>query len=180
VAFLLYSVDSQGTWDCTSEVVLCRALAEHARSILPAKKPPEWWEYQWLQSEDDLVAYFKRELGLSPARYKLVIDLKRGDKKNVSLYQIEKIWGITTLSWTPLALHLRGLVVDKPKSNPSEFKKSFRPVDDSDHSDIHEFCTADMMMAQTTVGIGVVWAQLMAHSFGLRCSITSSTKSVRK
>jgi hypothetical protein len=135
VAFLLYSVDSRETWNRTREVVLCRALAEHARSILPAKKPPGWWEYQWVQSEDDL----KRGFRLSPARYKLVIDLKPSDKKNVSLYQIEKIWGITTLSLTPLALRLRGLVVDRPKSNPSEFKKSFRPVDDSDHSDIHEF-----------------------------------------
>ena len=42
----------------------------------------------------------------------LIIDLKPGI--NLSLYEIVEVWGYSDPEWTPIMMHLRGLIVDRP------------------------------------------------------------------
>jgi hypothetical protein len=44
--------------------------------------------------------------------YALVIDLK--PKLNMSFYELVQAWGHSDAEWTPILMHLRGLIVDKP------------------------------------------------------------------
>src|SRR5262249_25794907 len=46
------------------------------------------------------------------ATHRLVIDLKPAAETNLSLYEIQHIWGWTTPAWTPIALRLRPLFAD--------------------------------------------------------------------
>ena len=44
----------------------------------------------------------------------LIIDLKpRNARRNLSLYEVSDVWGVSYSSWTPIMLHLRGLFIDK-------------------------------------------------------------------
>ena len=44
----------------------------------------------------------------------LIIDLKpRNARRNLSLYEVSDVWGVSYSSWTPIMLHLRGLFIDE-------------------------------------------------------------------
>ena len=43
----------------------------------------------------------------------LIIDLKPKKKENLSLYEVQDVWGYSASGWTPILLHLRGLFVDE-------------------------------------------------------------------
>jgi len=89
---------------------------------------------RWHMSEADLL----EKLGVSANDYALIIDLKPKKGGNVSLYQIKDIWGFSSFGWTPIALRLESLFVDKPSKNPDIFKKQFDDRE-AERELIHEF-----------------------------------------
>jgi hypothetical protein len=140
MAFLLYSIDAAGKWHSERPIVLSRVLSAHARTVVPTPRPRSWWEYQWVRSEHELVKDLCSELGLPAKNYSTVIDLKPKETKSVSLHRVEKIWGVTTPTWTPIALRLSGLFVDEAVSDAESFKGTFKPKRYGDeHTGIHEF-----------------------------------------
>ena len=54
----------------------------------------------------------------------VIIDLKPY-QENVSLYRLLNVWGYSYEGWTPVALHLEALFVDRPESSPKRFKRRF-------------------------------------------------------
>jgi hypothetical protein len=96
---------------------------------------------KWHATHDDLAAL---ELEASPVEAEgschLVIDLKPYVAGNVSLFLLEDVWGWTEDYWTPIAVRLQGLFVDREEDDPKEFKKAFEvpPATDRD-GPIHEF-----------------------------------------
>lgn len=88
----------------------------------------------WEIAEEDLI----EELGFDAEKFRLVIDLKPNVKQNVSLYYLRRILGYSYDTWTPVALQLETIFVDKEVENPAEFKQKFRePSEDGDI--VHEF-----------------------------------------
>jgi len=72
----------------------------------------------------------------------VVIDLKpKQQKKNVSLYELLDVWGISDQGWTPILLHLRGLFVDaKPEGiDRNDFSLDYREAE----GPIYEFLHLD-------------------------------------
>lgn len=68
----------------------------------------------------------------------IVIDLKPSVKGNVSLYRLRDVWGYSYADWSPLALRLESLFVDRVVEDVAAFKRSFVvPPDSSD--EIGEF-----------------------------------------
>jgi hypothetical protein len=53
-----------------------------------------------------------------------VIDLKPRQKGNLSLYWLRNLWGFTYDWWTPLALHLETIFVDREVQEPEKEKES--------------------------------------------------------
>jgi hypothetical protein len=96
---------------------------------------------KWHATHDDLVAL---ELEPRPAEaerlHHLVIDLKPYVAGNVSLFLLEDVRGWTEDYWTPIAVRLQSLFVDREEDDPKEFKKAFDvpPPTDRD-GPIHEF-----------------------------------------
>jgi hypothetical protein len=75
--------------------------------------------------------------------HRLVIDLKPNTERNLSLYQIQHIWGWTIESWTPIALRLRPLFSDHRVQDAAESKSQFKLPSDKELADVggpvHEF-----------------------------------------
>ena len=88
----------------------------------------------WHMSGSDII----QRVGGSPSEHAFVIDLKPSAKNNVSLYQLNDIWGFSYPHWTPLALRLETLFVDEYSEGPEEFKEHF-VVPDSRRELVHEF-----------------------------------------
>lgn len=78
-------------------------------------------EIGWHVSETDLL----QGMGVSPDLHALLIDLKPGVKGNVSLYRLRDVWGFSYRTWTPVALRLEALWVDREEPDPSQFKRAF-------------------------------------------------------
>ena len=88
----------------------------------------------WEITDRDLL----RELGFTSSNVSLIIDLKPNVKNNVSLYYLRKIWGFSYYGWSPVALQLETVYVDKQVDNPKKFKnKVALPKDRGDL--VHEF-----------------------------------------
>ena len=64
--------------------------------------------------------------------------LKPYQTANVSLYRVMNVWGHSYEAWTPVAVHLEALFVDREHLAPAEFKKRFRDRD-ADRDQIGEF-----------------------------------------
>lgn len=87
----------------------------------------------WEITEKEII----KELGFDAGLHRLVIDLKPSVKNNVSLYYLRKIFGYSYYGWTPIALQLETIFVDKYVENPEEFKQKFQPPEEGDI--VHEF-----------------------------------------
>jgi hypothetical protein len=97
-------------------------------SIVTKRADKEKWQERykeedygigWEITEKDLL----EELNFNSESFSLVIDLKPSVKNNVSLYYLRRIWGYSYSSWTPIALQLETIYVDKEVENSEEFKK---------------------------------------------------------
>ena len=68
-------------------------------------------------SNEPLEWHLNVELGLERIGIKskaIIIDLKpKQSEHNVSLYEVLDVWGYTADGWTPVLLHLKGLIVDR-------------------------------------------------------------------
>ena len=76
--------------------------------------------FGWHASAADIVASLGGQSGQT-----IVIDLKPTVAQNVSLYLLRDVWGYSAKDWTPLALRLECLFVDRAHSNPMKFKAAF-------------------------------------------------------
>jgi hypothetical protein len=68
-------------------------------------------------------------------------------ERNVSLSQLNKVWGYSQPDWTPIAVQLGALYVGQPDDNPERFKTEFHDPGSKDL--IHEFL---YLQAGTSVG----------------------------
>ena len=74
------------------------------RTVLtPSHSEPCQWHI-------DVVKRLESETGKQQS---LVINLKPKDKQNLALYEVMNVWGDSSSDWTPVMLHLRGLLVDE-------------------------------------------------------------------
>jgi hypothetical protein len=136
MAFLLYTEDGSGRWRQVQAIKLLPSIADFVASVWKPRKTV----LSWHMSESALTSRASRLHGLPNQKYFVVIDLKPTADRNVSLYRIQNVWGVTTKTWTPLALRLQGLYVDRDTANPSRFKTSFRPPNEAQRQNqIHEF-----------------------------------------
>lgn len=63
----------------------------------------------------------------------LIINLKPNNiETNMSIYEIVNVWGYSEHDWTPIMLHLRGLIVDETsqKFNEERFSVKTSNIDD--------------------------------------------------
>ena len=95
-------------------IIMKRANAERWQ-----EKYKEDYGIGWEITENDLL----KELNFNFENFSLVIDLKPTVKNNVSLYYLRRIWGYSYFGWTPIALQLETIYVDKEIKNSEEFKK---------------------------------------------------------
>jgi hypothetical protein len=100
--------------------------------------------FQWHAREDDLL------LGMGATgddKHAVIIDLKPDTPENISLYEVEDVWGCSNEEWTPVALRLRPLFVDHKDKDAESVKKCFSmPSDEAVKENgtvVHEFlyCT---------------------------------------
>lgn len=63
----------------------------------------------------------------------LMINLKpNSTNKNLSLYEIANVWGVSDCGWTPIMLHLKGVIIDDCSGmiNPNNFYRNLEEIDD--------------------------------------------------
>lgn len=111
--------DQVPLFGCNSGII-CRMLA---RTLVPTDQEPKKWDID--------VRRGLAELGHQSIA--LVIDLKpNAADKNVSLYELVRVWGVSAAGWTPVMLHLRGLLVDQSsdKFRKEDFEVDMTKVDD--------------------------------------------------
>jgi len=88
---------------------------------------------------------------LDLANHTLIIDLKpNSSARNVSLYEIADVWGVSANGWTPIMFRLRGLFMDQSDAS----------LDDRDfvrHSDEIEENIFSMMYLNGTVQNGSIF-----------------------
>ena len=91
-------------------------------------EPYKWHvEIQRGMSQDDKLAGFT-----------VIIDLKpKQNKENISLYELMDVWGYSDSGWSPILLHLHGLLVDE---DPNGIDRSKFSIEDYDREGpIYEF-----------------------------------------
>jgi hypothetical protein len=120
VAFLIYKEQNNGCWAQVQEVKLANAIKSCVQRI---KRSGREELLRWETSDQELLAAEDSEFG--KGKHRLVIDLKPASKGNLSLYQLEHIWGCTFEAWTPIALRLRPLFVDERIRDCDRFKQKF-------------------------------------------------------
>lgn len=107
-------------------------FAKYARHLLEnGAEPP----IEWHLTGSDILEYHGVE---KPDQHQLIVELKPNAENNVSLYQITDVWGHTKSSWTPLALRLKTIFVDRHEPDPKSFQEQFRIPDDEGEL-VHEF-----------------------------------------
>lgn len=62
--------------------------------------------------------------------HSLVIDLKPNDKKGLSLYEIIDVWGYSYFGWTPIMMHLRGILDNNANKDKKMFSISISELDE--------------------------------------------------
>lgn len=134
--FFVYRIDSSPSrFRRTRKVSLAGRRGpffRHVESAWTAQGKPDILE--WVMSESDILS----DLGFQPAQHALVIDLKPKVEGNVSLYRLRRVWGRSEPGWTPLALQLETLFVDRDEPDPDRFKDEFRPPPEKGDL-VHEF-----------------------------------------
>ena len=121
--FYLYSYQQHASHGVYNRVREVKPLAGTNGPIYRALKPgfPDEAPYQWHLSASDIL----KAIPVSPGDHRIVIDLKPRVKGNVSLYLLRDVWGHSYEDWTPIALLLESLYVDRDSDDPETFKESF-------------------------------------------------------
>ena len=138
MAFLIFK-EQLRTWTQVRPIKLGQTIASYVQQQIRGSAFKD--VLKWGISEQELLASEAKEF--CGGKYHLVIDLKPNAEQNLSLYQIEHIWGWTIQSWTPIALRLRPLFTDFKVQDATEAKKQFELPSDKELADIgspvHEF-----------------------------------------
>src|SRR5438132_9958694 len=135
--FYLYEIQNQTRIQLRRESLL-RVLKDFA------KREVGCGNRRWHAREGDLL----RGMGIEACEnHAVIIDLKPDATENISLYEIEDIWGFSSQEWTPLALRLKPLFVDHKEESSDRFKKRFlmpsaKAIRDNGGA-IHEFLYAN-------------------------------------
>lgn len=97
------------------------------RTVGPEVSEP----YRWEMDLDDAVS------AVYPEADTFVIDIKPRSQDYISLFKLEKAWGHSNNSWTPLLLRLRELLHDVPVSEHD--KRRFTVEEGEERSVVHSF-----------------------------------------
>ena len=130
--FFLYRLEGREYVRLRSNIPLAGLNGPFCGAARCAPKNPEWE-----LSETELVKFYE----VDPAHHAVIIDLKPRVKKEVSLYRLKNVWGYSSHGWTPLALELEALYVDRvlPKGFTAKtFKKRF-PARKGKGDQVYEF-----------------------------------------
>jgi len=119
MAFQIYREQQNGTWTQIRAVKLANTIASYVQQQIRRSGFKD--TLKWDASEQQLLALEDEEF--AGWQHRLVIDLKRTTEGNLSLYQLQHIWGWTLESWTPIALRLRPIFVDEKVKHYEQFKK---------------------------------------------------------
>jgi len=91
--------------------------------------------FPWQMVEAELL----KRLQQAPAdEHALLVDLKPSVKDNISLYRVRRLWGYSYPAWTPLAVQIEALYVDKTHPDPDKFKRDC-PLPSAPGQLVHEF-----------------------------------------
>jgi hypothetical protein len=138
MAFLIFR-EQRRTWTQIRSIKLGQTIASYVQRKISDSAFKD--VLKWGISEQELLAIEAKEF--RDGKHHLVIDLKPAAKQNLSLYQVQHIWGWTTRDWTPIALRLRPLFVDFKVQDATEAKKQFELPSDKQLAEIgspvHEF-----------------------------------------
>jgi len=132
MAFLLYTCASRGDGSRTFTRI-------GATTLVGNRGPITCYLHKhgnggWHMPEEELL----RRCAVEPADHALIVDLN--PQGSVSLYRLKDVWGYSSEVWTPLALRLEPLFVNRIERNPKEFKQEFHDCDfDRDAKIVHEF-----------------------------------------
>lgn len=122
--FYLYNVVASGSQRTFSQVAPVPLAGNTGPLAALALKNAAGFPNKWHASSADVAAQLLRmNASLGPAT-DVVIDLKP-DAKLVSLYRLLDVWGFSSHGWSPVALHLEALAVDRSVDEPLKFKHSF-------------------------------------------------------
>lgn len=137
MAFLLYECGTTGSAGLSYRLVKKVSLAGKGGPIATyvRNRAGASYPFTWHMCEADLLAHLAGPGG----DHALVVDLKPEQRGNVSLYQVKDIWGFSLKDWTPMALRLRTLFVDRPVNSPEEFKRQFDSKECDEPDDVFEF-----------------------------------------
>ena len=90
-------------------------------SFVHEKNPRSKCPFAWHASGAEIV---EQIVGPGTSN-EILIDLKPNQPGNVSLYRLMNLWGFSVEDWTPIALHMEALFVDRSESSPKRFKERF-------------------------------------------------------
>src|SRR5437870_5617401 len=121
--FLLYEVDGPQGQEKYTWVHPFRLAGKNGSlaQVVVMRNPQKAVPFGWHATSEELIQL----QGGKSSSQAVVIDMKPNVQKNVSLYRLLDVWGYSFANWTPLALRLQALFVDRLEPKPAEFKKSF-------------------------------------------------------
>lgn len=131
--FLLYKVTGGGgnrAYSRLREIHISGHLEPIAKSQAIVGALPCRWE----ASAADILL----QEGVSASDHEIVIDLMPSRANSVSLYRLVRVWGYSEAEWTPVALQLESLFVERPCAMPEQFKENFTDAD-ATRSPVGEF-----------------------------------------
>lgn len=107
-------------------------FAQHVEALLDngAEAP-----IKWHLTGSEMLDYLDVD---DPEGHALVVDLKPSIDHNVSLYEITHVWGHTKPTWTPLALRMKTIFVDREEPDPDLFMEQFQ-LPSEGREQVHEF-----------------------------------------
>ena len=133
--FLLYKLSDHGTtYRQIHEIALAGKKGPFAKHVLGRMDGGGSRPLEWHLSEAALLQQLDANDVDGNA---LLIDLKPNVHGNVSLYRLCDVWGFSYETWTPLALRLRPLFIDRDAADPPRFKAKFS--NPPQHPSVHEF-----------------------------------------
>ncbi|HUT32732.1 MAG TPA: hypothetical protein VNE39_04555 [Planctomycetota bacterium] len=135
--FLLYgrqrSAEGAGEFVQLREVSLA-GTTEGLIHPFVAKYAPAASTFPWHATAGDLLA----EAGIRARGHAVVVALKPTVKGNLSLLELTDVWGYSYAEWTPLALRLETLFVDRSVADPARFQQRFTD-EGCGRTPVHEF-----------------------------------------
>ncbi len=124
--------DGTAMYDLLRQVSLAGTTDGLVARFVKKYAPSHGGAFPWHATIHDLLD----ESGIPARGHAVVVDLKPDE--NVTLLQLTDVWGYSYSDWTPIAVRMETLLLDKKPLDPDAFKRRF-----SDEScrrrPVHEF-----------------------------------------